>query len=802
GLMEPLPPEGRLIVTPHPVLLDGQRNMACDLRPGESLYAFLSRHVDGLDGEPWVVTIGGRQVGRHLWHHVYPKHGQVIELRSVVGKTALLIVALVALTIFTAGAAAAVAAGGGFLGLTGVAASVAIAGVQMAGTMLINKVLGPKPPKPSRSDAETVYSLSGARNRARPYEPLPLLFGSMRVAPDVASNPYMWYEGNEQYLAMVLTPGINVDHVDALYIGDALLSSYEGVTTWYNGFSGMPSEDIPLYSNADVVAGGAMDAAQWIERTTSLDTIRIQIDIEYLLFDLSSKGKAKDNQETVQFEYRPVGAPAWQLLGTYPIVSKSQKGQRRSYGFDVLRGQYNVRVRRLGLDTDGDGATCEFTFGSMTSVQADDADYAGIPRIGIKIKATGQLSGTPDEIRCVAHSKAVPVWTGTEWVNQQTSNPGAQILAYARGFDDENGKRIAGIGLDDQQIDISALQAFMLHCAANNYTYNHIVLDARSHDDVVQSIALAGFGQVTWAGGRLSVVWAADEQPLSGVVNMATIKRGQFQVDYTLANAADGIEYSYLDGVTWETKTLRVIAPGVTTMLNPARVSGEGVTTEAHAAELARYHLAQSLYQYKDISYSTDIEHLSYRRMSLLALQHDLTQWGYGGRVMGAVNNAGVVTLHLDEPVPAPATGKAYIGLRIPGERVYRVFEVAAFVGDSRQRAGHCCKRGPSPATCKLPKHRRCRAIPYSPSCRRRSTSPARLGTSWYRWPTRTACWRKSHRPPRAPPHGAFQARAHTPSWCGPTVQTASAAWPLPSSSAPSVPMRHRCWSTLSMCRN
>ena len=74
---------------------------------------------------------------------------------------------------------------------------------------------------------------------------------------------------------------------------------------------------------------------------------------------------------------------------------------------------------------------------------------------------------------------------------------------------------------------------------------------------MLDAIALAGFGQVTWAKGRLGVAWAADEQPLSGVVNMATIKKGQFQVDYTLANAADGIEYSYLDRRTWKAATLR-----------------------------------------------------------------------------------------------------------------------------------------------------------------------------------------------------------------------------------------------------
>ncbi|WP_157795345.1 hypothetical protein, partial [Xanthomonas vasicola] len=96
---------------------------------------------------------------------------------------------------------------------------------------------------------------------------------------------------------------------------------------------------------------------------------------------------------------------------------------------------------------------------------------------------------------------------------------------------DPSGKRIAGIGLSDDMIDVPALQAFTLHCAANGYTYNYCIKNPRSHDEMLNALALAGMGQVTWAGGKLSVVWAADEQPLGGVVNMSTIKKGQFQVD-------------------------------------------------------------------------------------------------------------------------------------------------------------------------------------------------------------------------------------------------------------------------------
>lgn len=696
GLMLPSTDPGRLIITPHPVMLDGQQNLEADLRPGESLYGFLARHVHGLDGQAWLVTIGGRPVERHLWCHVYPKHGQVIEIRGVVGRSAIRLVAMIALTYFTLGGAA--IAGFSIGTSTVLGTAIARVAVYVAGSILINKVLGPKLPKAAEiTPADTVFSLSAPRNRSRAYEPLPLLFGSVRIAPDVASKPYMNYEGDEQYLSLLLTPGLNVGRVEALYNGDALLSSYEGVEVWHNGFPGMPNQAIPLYSNAGSVDGGVIydtssdpkhTPSKWVQRTSSPGAIRLQVNIDFRIFDADSKGREYENREQIQIQYRAVGQSAWRPFGTYAVSGRTQKSRRATYGLDVAPGQYEVQVRTMGQNTDGNNAQASFTWTNLVSVLPDTASYDGIPRIGIRMKASGQLNGSPDEVRTVAHAQPIPVWKGDAigWVTEESSNPGAQILAYARGIKSPAGVRIAGMGLPDSQIDVEALKAFTLHCAANGFTYDYLVTDKRNHQAVMDAIALAGFGQIAWPKGRLAVTWAADEQPLSGVVNMATIKKGQFQVEYTLANGADGIEYSYLDRATWEARTLRVPAPGVTTMLNPAQVTGEGVTSEAHAATLARWHLAQSLYQYKSISYSTDIEHLAYGRMSVLALQHDLTQWGFGGQVLSATMGPGrAVTLQLDVPVPGRAQASAYIGLRIPGERVYRVLKVVPFTGESDQ---------------------------------------------------------------------------------------------------------------------
>ena len=671
----------QLVVTPHPILLDGQRHITGDLRVGESLYCFLQRHVDNLDGQAWEVSIGGRVVERHLWHHTYPKDGQIIEVRGAVGRNVLYIIAFAVLTYFTFGV-------GTLFNLSTVAGYAAATVTFVAGAMLINKTLGPKLEKSERQTPDTVYNLGSPRNRARPYEPLGLLFGSVKIAPDVISQPYAWYQGNDQYLAMVLSPGINVDRIEPMQNGDTPLASYEGVSIYHSGYPGLGEQNIPVYTNADTIPGGTLEkTGEWVERTTSTDTMRIHVNVEYQLYDNDSKGRPYFNHETVIVNWKPVGTNNWTGGTSRAYHSNEPTVRRDTIDIQVPRGQYDVRVRRIGQAWEEQNGNATFSFVTMTSIQADTATYKGFSRTAVVMKATGQLSGTPDEFNTVAHARSIPVWNGSAWVTATTratglSNPGAQILQYARGIYDEDGHKVGGIGLDDGQIDMDAFKGFMLHCAANGYTYDNWITDVRSHNDVCNSIALAGFGQITWAGGRLSVSWAADEQPFSGVVNMANIQAGKFQVDYTLANAADGIEYTYFDRETWQPATLRVPAPGVTTMLNPAQLTGEGVTTEAHAAELARYHLAQSLYQYKDISYSTDIEHLSYRRLSMLALQHDLTQWGFGGRVLAASRSpTGVVTLTLDDKVPKPAAGNAFIGLRIPGEDVYRIFTVLPFAG-------------------------------------------------------------------------------------------------------------------------
>jgi len=679
------------VYTPNPFVCDGQSIIPCDLKPGESLKGFLLRHAPHLTEDGWAVSIGGAEVAPAMWGKTFPKEGMHIACRAVLGRQVVQLVAMAALTYFTLGFGAATAGMWGAGAVAGSIGALGALGVYMAGSILINKVLGPKVPKfGETAAAKQVYSLSSQRNSARAYEPIGTLWGEMRVTPDMASQPYTWYEGDDQYLSTILLGGVNVHSVSDLSIGDTPIASYQDVSVYYNGFAGMQSQSLPLYSNADSLAGGELENnGAWVTRTSSAGGIALQVDIEGQLFDVDNKGGILVNTVPLFIESRPVGG-AWAPAHSETLSNASTAVLRRTITLPVAAGQHEVRVR-LGQPryNEGDGKdTCKLAWTVLKSIQADTTDYTQFGRIGIKIKATGQFSGSVDTLRATYRAKPMPIWTGTAWATATTrenglSNPGAIILQTLRGVK-HNGKLQFGFGLADEDIDIEGLKAFMLHCAANDYTYDRWVTSEISLMEFCDEVARAGMGEFAWTdGSRPTAMFVAPGQPTSAVVNMANMAKASFSVDYAVASTADGIEYQYVDRARkFETSTIRVNAPGVTTPLNPARITGEGVTTEAHAAKMARFHLGQSLYQYKTINFGANIEHLDYRRLSVLSVSHDLTQWGFGGRVQEVVVGQGFINVRLDEPVPPLATRK--LGLRLPGERDYRVWDVTPFT-DSQE---------------------------------------------------------------------------------------------------------------------
>lgn len=136
--------ETRIVTTPHPVSCEGQSNVVADLLPGEKLGAFLRRTVEGWKDDAWEVRIEGIVVPHQIMERVRPKSGTLIEVRSVVKKQALYIVAMIALTYFTFGmGTAAAGAWGGVAAAVGggIGGALAAVAVYAAGPAIGGKVI-------------------------------------------------------------------------------------------------------------------------------------------------------------------------------------------------------------------------------------------------------------------------------------------------------------------------------------------------------------------------------------------------------------------------------------------------------------------------------------------------------------------------------------------------------------------------------------------------------------------------------------------------------------------------------------
>jgi hypothetical protein len=98
---------------------------------------------------------------------------------------------------------------------------VAAGAAYLAGSLVINKLLGPKALKesPTQKDSPT-YALQGGRNRSRPFETMGLVLGQPYCVPDLSAQPFTYFSDDEQYLWQVFHAGLNCASVSAIRIGE------------------------------------------------------------------------------------------------------------------------------------------------------------------------------------------------------------------------------------------------------------------------------------------------------------------------------------------------------------------------------------------------------------------------------------------------------------------------------------------------------------------------------------------------------------------------------------------------------
>jgi len=404
-------------IWPHPLTAEGRETRPAVVPPGATLADLIAETLPGagmlMDGASAlplrcmsadaqiVAAVDGREIPRAAWAETRLAEGQIVTLRAVAGdggdknplrillQLAVIVAAIVVPPLLTANLFGQAALG---------------AAISIAGGLIINAIAPlPTPDQAGFAQAEPLYSLTGGANRARPYEPLLLVLGEHRVFPDLGAAEYTEFVGEDQYLHQIFNFGLGNLEVGELRLGETPLADFDEVQTEFGDARGR----IALVAgNVDTEAGAALEDTAFVERTTGAATGRLGIDIAGQLFRLDERGEPQEQAVTLEIEWEPADGMGAVEQRTVELANDDQGGFRRTLNYDLGRAdRWDVRVRRTAEPSDDERVFDDLAWTALRSYQPDEADYGGQTRLGVRIRASGQLAGRLDRLSAIVRQK-------------------------------------------------------------------------------------------------------------------------------------------------------------------------------------------------------------------------------------------------------------------------------------------------------------------------------------------------------------------------------------------------------------
>jgi len=274
-----------------------------------------------LEGE-WVVGLNGAVVEKDNYDLTRFSIDDSVVLYPVPeggggGKNILRIVALVALTVVTAGVGTAMAAAG----YSAFAVGMSQAGIMIAGSMLINALL--PPPKPSFNangnglDDSPSYGIDGAKNTSAEGLPVPIVYGTYRVGGNII-NTHVENVDNTQFLYMLLNLGEGpVESIGDIMINDQPIDNFKDATI-YRAL-GNDVQEPPEWFDDTVrpYQVGQKMTTDWILYDTQDEVDKLRVDVVFPqgIFRVRDDGSYVGRTIDLELQYRRVGDVDWTPLG-------------------------------------------------------------------------------------------------------------------------------------------------------------------------------------------------------------------------------------------------------------------------------------------------------------------------------------------------------------------------------------------------------------------------------------------------------------------------------------------------------
>lgn len=326
-----------------------------------------------------------------------------------------------------------------------------------------------------------------------------------------------------------------------------------------------------------------------------------------------------------------------------------------SYTYKIpsgYKGQYEIRVTRDTVDSTDVRISDQVYFGNVREVVYDDFTYPRQALVGINALATEQLNGG-FSFSALVEGRKIWTYNGTSWTFEFSNNP-AWICwdVLTQPITSDAGVISRYDGIDSSYLDLTSFYSWAQFCddlvtlPDGVTTEKRFVFDGGFDSvsnlwEAALKVAQMSRAFLVWQGYNITVtIDKADS-----VTQVFTVgNQGLDSFNETFMPESDlvsAIEVDYLDEDSdYEKTKIRLYDPSLPNSNNIMTINYLGITKQSQALRTARYLLNQNKYIKRTVEFDADIDAIGCTVGDVIAVQHDVPEWGEGGRLVSATSTS------------------------------------------------------------------------------------------------------------------------------------------------------------------
>lgn len=533
-------------------------------------------------------------------------------------------------------------------------ASLVSAGIAIGGSMLVNALFPvPKSDMPELEDmgmSEQTYGWQGIQSAVKQGNPIPVLYGKRRVGGNVIALSTI-LNGQKQYLNMeVAVAGHQVASISDVQINGQPSTNYHDITL-STRLGTNDQTPIPFMNKNETAhaSGSALKYNVPVEVETTGDAIeglKVNFMFPQGIFYSNDVGGLDARTVEIKIEYAKWNGSSWDSYVAWKTASYSAaQASALRYSEEkegLAAGKYKIRLTRLTADNTNSRQRDEVKLESFSEIIYDSYAYPCTALVGIQALATDQLSGNLPNITSLVdrgNFASTDIGVHTDLHGKPSSNPAWAV------YDILTNTSYGG----DYVIDLSSFTAWADFCTTNGYKCNTYFDGSLSVWDAALRIAREAKGILKIEGTKVGVQIDQADTPFQ-LFNVANIIEDTFKEHFLpLEGRANCAEVTFWNEEhDYQREQFMVYLSDWNTETEIKKsITLYTITKYDEAAKHAQYMLNYNKYLTRTGEFDADIDAISCTVGDVIKFQHDVPQWGEGGRIKSATTTQVVLDKEL-----------------------------------------------------------------------------------------------------------------------------------------------------------